>query len=59
MSTQGMRDPVEIDFRLLFMGADPSHRMTTIVIIPSLLSPQRRVSTDINPIGSFRRHMTG
>src|SRR5262249_43539967 len=24
-----------------------------------LLSPQRRVSIDVNPIGSSRRHMTG
>src|SRR5262245_27735785 len=30
-----------------------------IVVVPPLLSPQRWVSVDINPIGSSRRHMTG
>src|SRR4029077_19637370 len=50
---------VHLLFRLLVMRMKPSRGVKTIAIIASLLSRQRWVPIDINPIRSARRYVTG
>jgi hypothetical protein len=46
----------QIELDLVIAGSSKERRVQGPA---SALSPQRRVSADINPIGTLRRHMTG